>query len=106
MRRKTTIGEIMKSVEAKVEKTMEKMERQLKICGAKIDELMAKAEKSGVDAESDYRKRIEELKAKREIAQAKLDELKTAGSGKWERFKVDVERAYDELQAAFKGLVE
>ena len=83
-----------------------KVEAQLRQWGAKLDELVAKAEKAGTEAKIDYRKHIDDLKAKHQVAQAKLDELKTAGSEKWEIFKTGVEGACNELEGAFKKLTE
>jgi histidinol dehydrogenase len=81
-----------------------KMEKQLKQWGAKLDELMAEAEKAGTEAKVDYRKRIDELKSKHQAAQLKLDELKAAGSEKWETLKTGVEKAWNDLDVAFKKM--
>jgi multidrug resistance efflux pump len=81
-----------------------KMETQLKQWGAKLDELVAKADQAGAEAKIEYRKRIDDLRAKQKVARAKLDELKTAGSEKWETLKAGVESAWNELEAAFKKL--
>ena len=81
-----------------------KMETQLRQWGAKLDELVVKAEGAGTEAKADYRKRIDDLKAKHQVAQAKLDELKAAGSEKWETLKAGVESAWNELDVAFKKL--
>ena len=88
----------------KLETHVGKMETQLGQWGAKLDELVAKAEEAGTEAKSDYRKHIDDLKAKHQVAQAKLDELRAAGSEEWETFKVGVESACNELEAAFKKL--
>jgi chromosome segregation ATPase len=83
-----------------------KVEAQLRQWGARIDELITKAEKAGEEAKIDYRKHIDELKAKHESAQARLEELKSAGSEKWEIIKTGVEGACKELESAFKKLTE
>lgn len=79
-----------------------KMETQLKQWGAKLDELLAKAEEAGTEAKIDYRKRIDDLKAKHRVAQTKLDEIRAAGSEKWETLRTGVERAWNELESAIK----
>jgi len=81
-----------------------KLEAQLSHWGAKLDELVAKAEESGAEAKADYRKHIDDLKAKHRAAHAKLEEFKAAGNGKWEHFKIGVESAWSELENAFKAL--
>jgi hypothetical protein len=81
-----------------------KMEAQLSHWGAKLDELVAKAEEAGGEVKVDYRKRIDELKAKHQAAHSKLEEFKAAGNGKWEHFKTGVESAWVELENAFKEL--
>jgi len=80
------------------------MESQLRQWGAKLDELVAKADAAGAEAKVDYRKRIEELKSKHQLAQSKLEELRAAGSEKLETLKVGVESAWKELEAAFREL--
>jgi uncharacterized coiled-coil DUF342 family protein len=87
-----------------VEDNVGKMETQLKKWGAKLDELIAKADEAGAEAKVDYRKRIDDLKAKHHAATIKLDELKAAGSEKWETFKGGIESAWGELETAFKKL--
>jgi hypothetical protein len=81
-----------------------KMETRLKKWGAKLDELVAKADGAGADAKVDTLKRIDDLKAKHQVAQARLDELRTTSGEKWETVKTGVERAWNDLEAAFEKL--
>ena len=81
-----------------------KMEAQLSRWGAKLDGLVAKAEKAGTEMKIDQRKRLDDLKAKYQIAQSKLGELKAAGNEKWATLKTGVENAWKDLEAAFKKL--
>jgi peptidoglycan hydrolase CwlO-like protein len=93
--------------ENSMEKTQEnlgKLETQLKQWGAKLDELVAKADRAGTTARIDNRRRIDDLKAKVQAAQSKLDEVRTAGSERWETLKTGVESAWSELELAFKKL--
>jgi hypothetical protein len=80
------------------------METQLKQWGAKLDQIVAEAEKAGTKVNVGRRKYVDDLKAKYQAAQSKLNELKAAGSGKWEILKTGVESAWNELEAAFKKL--
>jgi len=89
-----------------MEKTQEnlgKLETQLKQWGARLDELVAKADRPAPTARIDNRRRIDDLKAKVQAAQSKLDEVRTAGSERWETLKTGVESAWSELELAFKN---
>ncbi len=88
----------------KTEDNVGKLETQLKQWGARLDELVAKADRAGTTARIDNRRRIDDLKAKVHAAQAKLDEVKTADSEKWETLKTGVESAWSDLELAFKKL--
>jgi hypothetical protein len=92
----------MKKMDARVGK----METQLKQWGAKLDELVAKAEEAGAEAKIDYRKRIDDLKSKHQVAQSKLAELRAGGSEKWDILKSGVESAWKELEVAFKKMTK
>jgi len=81
-----------------------KMEAELRRWGAKLDELIRKADAVGTGAKMDYRERLEEMKDKYEAARERLDELKVAGTGKWEIFKGGIEDVWNELEAAFRKL--
>ena len=81
-----------------------KLETRLERWGARLDDLVAKAEEAGAEARSDYRNRIVELKAKYEVARSKVDEARAAGSDRWDAFRARVERAWTELEASFKRL--
>jgi Skp family chaperone for outer membrane proteins len=90
----------MRTVEAHVGT----MEAELRRWGAKLDELMAKADAAGTEAKIDYRKRVDEMQEKYQAAQAKLAELKAAGSDRWEAFQAGIEAAWSELEDAFRKL--
>ncbi len=88
----------------KVELYVEKMEAQLKRWKARVDELVAKAEGTKADAKIEYHKRVDDLKAKCQAAQVKLDDLKTASGEKWKVLRSGLERAWDDIEAAFKQI--
>ncbi|MGB8297912.1 MAG: coiled coil domain-containing protein [Polyangia bacterium] len=81
-----------------------KSETQLKQWGTRLDEFVAKADRAGTTARIDNRKRIDALRAKCQAAQSRLDEVKTARNDKWETLKMGVERAWSELEIAFKKI--
>jgi uncharacterized protein YjbJ (UPF0337 family) len=111
-------GDTKESIMAKMEKLQDrrdasskeaesnsgKREAQLAQLGARLDEMVAKAEKMGADAKADYHKRIDELKEKYRATQAKLTELKNAGKEKLEALEEGVEKAWKDLEAAFKKI--
>lgn len=94
----------MGTIESSVDKTVSKLEDQLKLWGAKLNELAAKADVAGQEAKIDARKRLDDLKAKIKVARAKLDEAKAAGGDKWDKFKSGIESSWKELEGAFQKL--
>ena len=80
------------------------METQLKHWGARLDQIVAQAEKAGADVKVERRKCVDDLKAKYQAAQSKFSEFKAAGGEKWDIFKTGVETAWSDLEAAFKKL--
>ena len=95
----------MGTIETSVEKTVSKLEGQLKLWGAKLDELVAKAEVAGQETKLEARKHLDEVKAKLAVARTKLDEAKAAGEDKWGTFKIGVESSWKELETTFQKLV-
>lgn len=85
-----------------MEAVVEKVGAQLKLWGAKIDGLAARAEKAGSRARFEDLIYVDELKALHVIALSKLEELKTAGETRRTDLKVGVESARDELETAIK----
>jgi hypothetical protein len=81
-----------------------KMEAELKQWGARLDELLAKADAAGTEAKIGYRKRLDDLREKYVTAEKRLAALKAAGSDKWDTFKGGVETAWRELETAFTKL--
>jgi hypothetical protein len=81
-----------------------KRETQLRQWGARLDQVVAKAEKVGAEVNAAKRQRVDEVRTKYQAAQSKLDECKAAGSEKWETFKTGLETAWSDLETAFKKL--
>lgn len=94
----------MGTIGTSIETTVSKLEDQLKLWGAKLNELVAKAEVAGQETKIDARKHLEDVKAKLADARAKLDEAKAGGGEKWEKFKAGVEHSWKELEGAFHKL--
>jgi hypothetical protein len=88
----------------KMNEKIGKMEGQLKNWGAKLDELVAKAEKADNDAKSKMYQQIDQLKDKYHGAQTKLEDVKKGGIEKWEGFKTGVETAWKDVEKAFSGM--
>lgn len=94
----------MGTIGSTVDRTVSKLEDQLKLWHAKLAVLGAKADVVGQEAKIDSRKRLDEVKAKLAAAQAKLDEVKAAGADKWDTFKHGLESSWKELESTFNTL--
>ena len=94
----------MGTIGTSIDTTVSKLEDQLKLWGAKLNELVAKAEVAGQETKIDARKHLDDVKARLADARAKLDEAKAAGGDKWEKFKSGVELSWKELETAFHKL--
>jgi len=95
----------MGSIEAGLEKTVARLEDQLKLWGAKLNVLVAKGEVAGQQSKIDSHRYVDDLKAKLDAAQEKLHEAKAAGGEKWDTFKGAIESSWKDLEAAFAKLV-
>jgi hypothetical protein len=82
---------------------VEAMEAQLRLWSLKIDNLAAKTQVVGAKAGFDALMYVDELKALRAIAQSKLDAFRAAGGAKQMRLEVEMKRAWDELDTAFRN---
>lgn len=80
----------------------QKIEAELKLVQAKIEELKAKSKLYATDVHVKYVEQVEELERKFDATKAKLKELDEAGEEKWEHFKEDVESAWEILSKAVK----
>lgn len=87
-----------------VDKTVSKLQDELALWGAKLDELLTKAEAAGQDAKMDARKHLEEATAKLSAARSRLDEAKITSEDKWDTFKAGLESSWKELERAFHKL--
>ncbi len=87
-----------------VDKTVSKLQNELALWGAKLNELLPKAEAAGQDAKMDARKHLEDATAKLSAARSRLDEAKTTSEDKWDKFKAGLESSWKELESAFHKL--
>jgi hypothetical protein len=81
-----------------------KRETQLRRWGAQLDQIVAKAEKAGIEVNAAKRQRVDTARAKWQAAQSKLNEYKTAGCEKLEILKTGMETAWSDVVSAFKKL--
>jgi len=89
---------------ATVDKTVSRLQYELGLWGAKLNELLAKADVASQEATIDARKHLEEATDKLAAAREKLEEAKGTGEDKWEEFKTGLERSWRELERAFHKL--
>ena len=90
----------METVEAHVGKMQAELERW----GARLDDLVAKADAAGTGAKIDYRARLEDAMASYDIAKARFAELKASGNDKWETLRGGIEAAWSDLEDNLKKL--
>ena len=76
----------------------DKSESQLREWDAEIEKLKAKADKADAESRIKYYEELEDLHTKRSRIANRLREMKEAGEDKWEDFKVEVERAWDDMR--------
>jgi hypothetical protein len=79
-----------------------KLEAQLKEWDAKLDQLVAKAQKATADARINYENDLDALKAKRASAHQMLVEMGKRGENAWEDMKGGAEKAWDEMSKAME----
>jgi len=81
-----------------------RMKAQLQHWGAKLDELVARAEASGSDATAGSKERLEVLRAKHRNARSKFGELRAAGGERWVNFKTGMASVWKEIETTVKEL--
>lgn len=83
---------------------MKMLESQLATWGTQIDALVTKAEHLARVIPIEYRLSIDDLKVKRATATAMLDAFKRNEKKKWETFKIEIDRAFREIEAAINKI--
>lgn len=80
----------------------QKIDAELELAHAKLNELKAKAKNATADARLQYEKQVGELEKKIDETKIKLKELTAAGEDAWEHIKHDVEGMWGRVSAAVK----
>ena len=80
----------------------QKIETELELAHAKLDELKAEAGNAAADARIKYAEQIDQLEHGVDAAKAKLAELSTASDDAWEHLKEGAEGAWDKLSSAVR----
>jgi hypothetical protein len=90
------------AAKAKRDEFVVEANKQMQQLDVKYEELKAKAATAAEDAKPQMEKLVAEAKVKRDVAAKKLEELKAAGADRWEKVKVGVGDAMDDLKKAFQ----
>jgi len=85
-----------------IDRNVTKLEAQLELWGAKLNELVAKANVTKDQLKTDSRKQIDDLRGKLDVARARLEAAKAVGTEKWGTVKDGLERAWHDVEAALK----
>lgn len=78
------------------------MEAQLQEWGTKLDQLKAKADQAGADAEAHLNQKIEELGTKRDEMAQNLENLKNSSDDAWESIRAGLQSAWQEVNKGFE----
>lgn len=95
----------MATIESNMEKNLAKLEAQLHLWSAKLDELAARTAVKGEEAKIESRMVLDELKSQLGELQGMLDEAKATGAARWQILRRGIERAWSDLENAFKKAV-
>jgi hypothetical protein len=85
-----------------MEAAVERMEGHLRLWRLQIDELASRTQRLGAQPRFDSLMHVDELKALLAIAQSKFDAYRAAGEAERRQLKIELKRAWDELEAALK----
>ena len=81
----------------------QKIEAELELAQAKLDQFKAQTKISTADARIKYAKNVEEIEQRVSATKAKLKELGEASEEAWEQLKDGVESAWGALSAAIRN---
>jgi len=87
----------------KDEAYQEKMEAQLKLLSARIDELKAKAQKAKTEAKIEYMEGLDALEKKRNDVKTRLEEVKKVGKSAGKDLKAGIEASLFDLKKAVES---
>lgn len=80
-----------------------KIEAEVDLAQAKLDELKAQAKSSAADVGIKFDKLTDDLENKLQTTKTKLRELESASENAWEQLKDGVEAAWDDLKSGLKN---
>ena len=78
----------------------DKAEANLREWSAKVDQLLAKADKARAEGRIELYDRLENLRDRREVARQRLAKLKSSGADAWEQVKDGMSQALHDLEEA------
>jgi len=83
----------------------EKVQAELNLLNAQVDEMKAKAAQAQADTKIQYNSLLEELQTRQVAVQMRLEELQAASQDAWEDIQTGVEAAWLDLQQSFQNAV-
>jgi DnaJ-domain-containing protein 1 len=86
------------------EKSLSKMEAQLKQSRSQLDEFRARAEKATAEGRLEYAKLVETVEAKDKDMGRRIDELRAAGEDGFAVLKREYEAAWQDYSSAVRGV--
>jgi len=91
------------ALKEKQQEIAREMRQALDDLNVKVDDLRKRAdtENTNSEARADLNRRLEIARQKRDAARQRLDELTKATADRWDKAKVAMQRALDDLRTAF-----
>ena len=87
------------------EEYQKQIEAKLKEFNQKREELKAKAADLKKESREEFNQQMEELKKKQEAAKKKLEEVKAASAKAWEKLKVEMDTAIEDLNKLYDTIM-
>ena len=84
---------------------MDKVNARIKVIGAKLEELKAKADQVDAETKIKYNQQIEKLAHKKQEVQTKLNEIKVSGKGAWSSLKIGLDAAISDLKTGVEKAI-
>lgn len=90
----------------KKEEYIEKLDEQLKVWSARIDELAGKAEHEALEHKTKLQREIEEFKVRHLEAQFKLRQMSETTGDAWEKLAAGMDKAWADMKEAVHQIAE
>lgn len=81
-----------------------RLENEIDIMDARIEELKAKFKKAGADAKIKYQQQLDEIEEKRADMKMRLQELRNASNDAWKQISTGLEKAANDLKDAVSNV--